>query len=403
MTMTHRGIQLKGILPSSRLGIVSMDDSIPFETQSACPGCLTKLTTLVSLTSKNHSRVIRVGVCENCGYMGYIDRPTRDWIVTFYATDWDKEFMRTPDQMRTDVNMQKGGVKGSRYDAFSLHEKLQLDKNRPVCDIGCGYGLVMENLRRVGFTNVYGVENSPHRANLVRDVFNLPVIEGDFGSDSVEQELKAHAPFGLMFSHHVLEHVYNPNEVIASMARLQKEGDYAIFALPDVAGEHINYVSLYLPHVHGFTKESLEALFNRHGYEVVADASPNILNQNIAFRKVSNPKPYFQKKSNYLAEARERVKKGLDLDSLQPGTLYELRWDQLITERDTAQATAFGEPNLISRLSWMGKRLIAYIKSRMLKRFTAHYILLGEALAEPRSTEGEFEIQYDKAIKLFIK
>ncbi len=391
-------IEIGGVLRSSRLGIFNLHKSVKLETVETCPACLNQLTTIAVLIGKGSHITIRVGVCSECGYMGYQDKPTLSWLKTFYSDHWDKDFMRTIAQMKSDVNLQKGGVKGSRHCAFELHRKLQIDKNKPYFEIGSGYGQVMKNFEIAGFKKLYGIENSKHRAELVNKVFGFKIFHGDFGNPDMTKEIKKYGPYGLIFSHHVLEHVYDPEQVIQTMSEIQKDGDYAIFAIPDAYGEHINYLSLYWPHIHGFTKESLEKLFNRHGYEMIEDESPNILNIVMAFRKTKNPKSKIAHKNNYIEEARNRFVIGLGLDKISSIKLHTVKWEQTITEQDTVEISRI-KGGLIR---WYIMQFVSFIKSKIFKRFTAYYVML---IRQSRKISNNdcIEIQFEKDIMFLIK
>ena len=396
------GIQIKDILKSTRLGLFPLPEDVSIEECWICFCCTKKLDVFAVLIGVEAHSQIRVGVCGYCGYMGYIDRPTKAWLTSFYSTDWDKEFMRSTTQMKSDVVLQKGGVKGSRHRAFELHRQIPVDKKKPYFEIGSGYGQVMKNFEIAGFEKLYGIENSKHRVELVKKVFGFEIYHGDFGSREVTEQIKKNGPYGLIFSHHVLEHVYDPNEVVHAMAEMQDEGDYAIFAVPNVAGEHMNYVTLYWPHLHGFTKESLETLFNRHGYEIVIDGSPDILNIILVLRRTKNPKTIFKKRSDYVVEAKKRIRCATGADSLSGG-LSALVWEQKITEVDTASTQKIEGGVLGGTLLWYVKQFIAWIKSRIFKRLSVRYNLLVSPVFEKINQYDAFEIQFKKNITFLIK
>ena len=396
------GIQIKDILKSTRLGLFPLPNDAVLEESLLCFCCKNTLEVLAVLVGVEAHSQIRVGVCGSCGYMGYIDRPTKAWLTSFYSTDWDKEFMRSAKQMKSDVVLQKGGVKGSRQRAFELHRQIPVNKKKPYFEIGSGYGQVMKNFEIAGFEKLYGIENSKHRAELVNNVFGFEIYHGDFGSREVTEQIKENGQYGLIFSHHVLEHVYDPNEVIQAMSEVQDEGDYAIFAVPDVAGEHMNYVTLYWPHLHGFTKESLETLFNRHGYEVVVDGSPDILNIIFVLKRTKNPNPIFKKRKDYVSEAQNRLRLATSADTLSDG-LSELLWDQRITERDNSTAKKVSGGFLGGRIFWSLKQIVSWTKSRIFKRLSVRYSLLVSPVFEKLTKYNAFEIHFKKTITFLTK
>lgn len=392
-------IEIKSTLKSSRLSIFKLDKNVTLEKMDNCPACLKSLKTVVRLINQKTKVSVRIGVCSGCGYAGYQDRPTLKWIANFYSNDWDKEHMLSTERMKMDVNLPKGnGPKSTRYHAFELHRKIEVNKDKPYFEIGSGYGQVMKNFEIAGFKKLYGIENSIHRAEMVNKVFGYKIFKGDFGNPDLMNDIKKYGPYGLIFSHHVLEHVYNPGEVIKSMSLLQDEGDYAIFSLPDAAGEHINYLSLYLPHLHGFTRESLEKLFNRYGYEMILDESPNILNIVMAFKKTVNPKTKLVHNINHIEEYRNRLINGLCLNKMDSRGYQLLKWEQDIIEKDNSEISKLK----FGILGWYFMQVISYIKSRIFKKMTAYYIMLIRP-AKKIIEDDIIEIQFNGDINFLIK
>lgn len=386
---------------SSRLNSMPLLDGVPMDAQTACPACGTALETCARLVPKGGVKSVRYGLCPQCGYMGYIDRPTQRWIIDFYSQDWDQEFIRTPEQMRQDADgmMEKKG-KLSRWIAASLIEKLPVGKDRMICEMGTGYGLVLEFFKRKGWTKLIGVENSKHRAELVKQVFGFEVLHGGFEEASVQDGLRAVAPIGLIFSHHVFEHTYHPDDIIAKVAALQREGDHLIFSMPNADGEHIQYALLYLLHLHSFTLESLEALFNRHGYEIVEDASPDRTNIIVAARKVAEPQARYRTGKDHRAEFVKRFRKGFRLDEAG-GKPYAIYWEQKPEEADTAIVEMHVSLPALTRFWWLMRKALDFVKSRGFKRVTAGHRLLLRTAEAP--ADGTCEIRFDGGVLFYIK
>lgn len=390
---------------SSRLNMLPVAKDIPFDVQKACPACDTELETCALLVNRDRSRAVRYGLCAACGYMGYIDRPTQEWIIDFYSTDWDKEFIRPPEQMRRDADdlLQRRG-KLSRPLALDLLKKIDVDKEKYVCEIGSGYGLVMKYFEQAGFKHLVGVENSRHRAELVNQVFGFKVLHGGFEEASVQESLRALAPIGLFFSHHVFEHTYHPADIIKKASELQREGDHLIFALPNAGGEHILYALLYLVHLHSFTKESLEALFNKHGYEIVADNSPDPTNIIVAAKKVAQPRAHYKTGKDYRKEFSARFRKGFRIGEIADDKPYAIYWEQKVDEADTSRLEKHDAAPLRTRAWWHVRKMIDFVKSRYLMRLTAgHRLLLRKPDAGAPTGDTACEIRFQDEIQFFIK
>ena len=397
--MKFNSIKIKSLLLSSRFSILKWDKSIPTEIVSNCIACTNKLEPICALRSS--STTVRIGFCNKCGYVGYMDRPTKTWINNYYSLSWDKDFIRSKEMMKRDVVLPKGKIKGTRRSAFLATAELKVDKDRGVCDIGSGYGQVMKNFQMSGFKKIVGVETSQHRASLVNEVFGFDVIYGDFGSIKVEDTLKKYAPFGVMFCHHVFEHVYDPASVVSSMSKLQEEGDYAVFSVPNFLGEHINYVSLYLSHLHSFGKKSMEILFNRFNYELIEDKSNTETNLLLIFRKTTNLSVRLNHEHLSKDLILKRIRNGLGLEQYKNTNLHTLRWEQRAEGGDYALAIPLSFNKFVANLNWLVKQTISYFKSRVLHRATAYHILL----VQPVYKNAEFpqEIWFDDEVFMLIK
>ena len=384
-------------MPSSKLSSLSLDEKMPFDSWLICPSCQTSLKTICRLIDVS-DRKVRVGLCENCGYMGYMDRPTEAWMKLFYNREWDKAFPRTLAEIQKSTVLPGKGIKPSRYLAVSLVEKIKPDKERLVCEIGSGYGEVLKYFNDAGFKNVIGIENSKLRADLVRQALGFSTLYGGFEDKEIQDYLLHQKPIGLIFSHHVLEHTFDPGEVLKKISFLQNEGDYLILALPNADGEHINQGLFYLLHLHSFTKESLEILLNRNSYEIIVDNSPDDSNIIIAARKTSDPKPRFQIKKNYFNSVSKRIRKGLALDEIKKPIWYALYWEQN-PERDKSEVKEFGSSFLV-KLIWYLRSKFAYIRSRFFRRFTSGYTML----VHPEETSGDsFEVKFPDKITFLVK
>lgn len=403
--MNAPGLVIEDILESSRVRVLPWSSAIALEAQKSCPSCESPLEPLCLLINRTQDQQLRFGLCSRCGYMGYIDRPSQSWMREFYSGQWDTHYSKTVDEVRNPAPLPRKGTKASRYLAVALAEKLGVRKDRAVCEIGCGYGETLLEFDRLGFSRLIGTEHSRHRAELVHEAFGYETLHGAFESDEVLSRLRSHAPVGLLFSHHVLEHTYHPADVIAKASSLQAEGDSFILSLPNGEGEHINYALLLLVHLHSFTKESLELLLNKHGYEVVADESPDPTNLIFGLRKSGAPRAHFKRRTDYRERAIRRIKQGLQTDSVAGPGLSKLEWEQRTDMIDTARVLPGHSNAALERAAWAARRGAALLKTRVLRRFTANYTMLVRPL-ERRLTSPEssvFELQFGDSLQVLVK
>ena len=396
-------VRIDGYLEATRFYPVTLNEDIPFDLQSLCPCCESALTPMCTFTSESETKVIRWGVCGKCGHMTYIDRPQQSWMVEFYRHQWDR-FPKSPETIRESLALPKEGRKGSRYIMYSLVENLPVDKSRPVCEIGSGYGEVLKNLQLAGFQKVIGVENSSHRAQNVTAAFGISVLHGDFEGERVQSALAVQGPVAVFYSHHVLEHTYHPSQIVQAISRNQKEGDYLIFAVPNAEGEHINLALFFLAHMHSFTRMSLESLLNRFGYQVVQDASPDKTNLFLVAQKTSNPVPHFREVKDWCAEVMSRAQRVFKLPEMKPGRPFELRWQDCVEDFDYTEANPRSD-GWMGNVGWRLKKAWLETKAHRLRRFKGYHLMRVHCPVERRTLQNEspLEFRFRGPIQLLLK
>lgn len=280
------GFTIESFLELQHWRQLPIDATVPLTAVPACPADGTTLRTLCTLIAATGSPRIRVGCCPECGHVSYIDRPTKRWIDAYYLSTWDAHDVEN----RNDRRARKLATTLPRANTgVGIALSLDVDRSRPICEIGCGYGTNLKHLHDAGFTNVAATEASSHRAETARRLFGFDVVAAPFESDAARDALETRAPFSIIYSHHALEHTYHPEQIIASASRLQAPGDYLIISVPHHPLEPSMSVLLFLPHLQSFTRPSLERLAARFGYELFDDSQTHPKNLNLAFRKTAAP------------------------------------------------------------------------------------------------------------------
>ena len=137
-------------MKSNRVGVFNFDKNIPLEQQSKCPSCENELKTACVFVSEKSVMRMKYGICTHCGYMGYIDRPSKQWMIDFYSNDWDKAFPRTEEQIKNGTILPGKGIKPDRFITASLLSKINFDKNKPFVEMGSGYGEVLKYFKEQG-------------------------------------------------------------------------------------------------------------------------------------------------------------------------------------------------------------------------------------------------------------
>jgi len=143
----------------------------------------------------------------------------------------------------------------SKYIAFI---KKYTSKNSLYLDVGCGNGIVLNSLKKVGYKNGYGVDISKLfiQECKKRGLKNVYVYDGQ----SLPFKNKK---FDLIGSFNVLEHVENPRLFLEEQIGKLKKGGKIIVACP-------NFHSVLFPNTHprvkGIKNKSHNLLLNLHGF-----------------------------------------------------------------------------------------------------------------------------------------
>lgn len=292
-------------------------DSASFIERSECLACGAPLAELAAITGEDGGR-IRVGCCDACGYVGYLNVPSPAWLDDFYTKTWggEKESTMTAPPTRTP----------KMSSAMKAVMSLSLPPSASFCEIGCGYGGALKQLQDAGYTKIVGMENSANRVRLAKQQVGAPVYQGGFESESVQQELRQHAPFDVIYSSHVVEHTHDPRAIIEKAAGLQAEGGKLVIALPNFVGEPTMSVLFFLPHLHSFTVSALGALFEHYGYRIVS--TDRSTDEEVVIIAEKGPVSLSPLSGGYLAKAQEKIARELRVAKFPKSTPMLFSWDK---------------------------------------------------------------------------
>jgi len=382
------GFEIKRFLDLKKWKILEIGPEMEIELQLKCPCCLRLLQTICSLINKKTSFYLRIGCCEGCGYVGYIDRPTRKWFINFYSDIWDSS------KNGKQIVIKKTIPMSSKM--FKLATSLPLNKNNNILDIGCGYGGLLKDFQEAGFNRVVGIESSKHRAEIAEKIRGLKILYGSFEDSSVQRLLKSSDPFALILSSHVLEHTYNPDEIIHKAAELQREGGYLILSLPNFIREPAMAVLMFLPHLHSFTLTAIEHLLAKNSY-VITDSSLTTDREIVIVAKKMSQFNYTpRKRKDFLSIAIKKFKIELSLKE------YSQHFDRVLwwykkDNRITHQARIYFADFVPLALLRFICKLIYTLKNR-------HSILVKDLEKKFFSSRtSPLEIHFNNRVVLFYK
>ena len=391
------------MLPARRLGFVfdrpldlrgwttlDIGAQVPLAEVKECPAGDGLLRVLATFVNDSGQTRIRLGCCEACGHVTYIDRPTAQWMGDYYLESWDGH----------DIEERAGGrerkLEKSRKrekTVVTLARELAVDRSRPVCEIGSGWGLSLRHLLDAGFSRVVGTESSRHRAGVIERALRVPIITASFESPDCRRQLREQGPYSIILTNHVMEHTYDPCQVLEAAAGLQETGDYLIVAVPNQETEQPMSVFFFLPHMHSFTRASLRRAAARHGYVVVDDRHTGSKQVVYVFQKQKAKPPIGEAVERVFERAVDHYVRAFALDRRRVG-LRRLWW--LRRGGPTGQRWMFGYA------PWDERRW-ARIVAR--ERYDDPRSVAIRSLRRRHTTvdQSPFEIQFNGPVSLFSK
>lgn len=157
-------------------------------------------------------------------------------------------------------------------------------KVRKAADIGCGEGYFGLALKEITGAEVWGVELETAAARVATKRLDKVI------NSSIEDAL-AKMPansFDVIYCNDVLEHLYDPEDIVHKLKSKLKKGGLLISSIPNVRYFH-TFIGLSLgreweythdgvldfTHLRFFTDKSIVNMFERAGYEIVSQKGIN--------------------------------------------------------------------------------------------------------------------------------
>ena len=265
------------------------------ETVDACPACTAASDQQeISAAEGSQGRGLALARCSRCSHVYLSRRPNQDWFQRYYSSEWDSgrlvQKTRATERLRSFLARSRRlqrWVSATRVLRTGLQRQVTLrtqearmlsmvagigdskDFNRirlpaKLLEIGCGHGASLVAFREAGF-DVYGTEASAHRVDLCR-AKGLRVEQTDIVDFAA---IAPHAPFDVVYSAHVFEHLTDLEAFMTRLTPLVKPGGMIYVEVPHShVTEHILHRTHVPVHCHLFSARSLATLLHRFGFDV---------------------------------------------------------------------------------------------------------------------------------------
>lgn len=153
-----------------------------------------------------------------------------------------------------------------------------------VLDVGCGNGIFAKHLKETKNIEAWGLEMSEKNAILASQVLDKVLI----GTCEDKIDELPNNYFDAIYFNDILEHIYNPQEVLERIKIKLKDDGVIISSIPNVRYHDVlfNYLLkkkweyqesgvLDFTHLKFYTKHSITNLYKKSGYDVIVNEGIN--------------------------------------------------------------------------------------------------------------------------------
>lgn len=244
-----------------------------------CPGCGSTTPTTGNFQKNGFS----VGRCINCQTLYVLAAPTSDALDAFYRQSpsqnyWNTVFFPAVAEARRTLIFRP---RAERLKQIATEHGVAM---RRVIDVGAGLGVFLEEARAIGLGHDHWAVEPSEKAAMALRAKNIQTVEG-FACDAATSPLARTAD--LVVSFEVIEHLINPSQFFAELARLARPGGLVVvsglcgtgFDIMTL-GEHAKAVAP--PHHLSFlSRAGAETAIQRAGLELVSFLTPGQLDVDI--------------------------------------------------------------------------------------------------------------------------
>ncbi len=224
---------------------------------------------------------VRTVICKNCGIAYVNPQIDETELHNLYATNYADTRLNLPDEK---VLQRMEAMAEERWKWLEKRAHVNGNAGR-VLDMGCSAGSLLNVFQKNGW-DAYGVEPTPHYAELARKRYGLKVTIGFLEDSSLSADY-----FDMVTLTQTLEHLADPTRALNQLWSLLKDGGLIYIDVPNIVKpKHFRFFEA--PHLYTFSpttlslllrKTGLEPIYVENGWDIRALARKGNLADNIDF------------------------------------------------------------------------------------------------------------------------
>lgn len=211
--------------------------------------------------------------CEGCSSAFVCNPPPEEALSAAYRSDYYTQANKILYANDSIIDYRVANIFVPKIDFAVEHSNPSM---KTWLDIGCGVGEALSVAKNRGF-DVLGLEPNVMEAEYAAERFGIEVRQDYISKDTVS---KYRGQYGVISMFSVLEHVPDPNQILADVSAIQEKGDALVIEVPHFPSistmsqmtfpNHINRMMHPPLHLFLFSLRALEGMLGRHGYKINA-------------------------------------------------------------------------------------------------------------------------------------
>lgn len=199
--------------------------------------------------------------CQQCGFIWLDPMPSREILALAYPDDYHA--YRKPNSTLSRWIMQRSQAKTA-----ALYRRYLGQAGR-VLDVGCGMGVLLSELGKLGRFDLHGVEYHGASAESAK-ALGIHVAHGDFAD--VEYAVDS---MDMVIMQHVLEHVFEPMATLQRIQKILRPGGVFVGEVPNIDSWDAKLFGRYWGgghaprHLFFFTPQTLHKSLAKTGFDQI--------------------------------------------------------------------------------------------------------------------------------------
>lgn len=229
-----------------------------------CPICKGKNTETVSLIANLNKDWTNV-ICKRCALVFVNPRPTKEEYDEFHKRDFlANKNVTEMEHVIPKLKASDKTIKTAVADFISEY----VSDGQEILDIGCGYGTLLDILKRRKKIVVRGIELGELDIKAAREYYGLDVYQGsleDFAFDSVNA-----GKYDVVIMNHVFEHLPEPIQSLAQIKKILKPNGVLYIGVPNLMNmKNRPEVFFHIAHAFNYSPHSIKLMLEAAGFGII--------------------------------------------------------------------------------------------------------------------------------------